>query len=514
MGKIVWGKLLKYSMPDNQKRILIRGVNWVGDAVMSMPAISAIRRAFPGAKISLLVKPWVAGLFEKDPNVDEIILYEDGHKSLSGKWELARQLKGKNFDAAILLQNAIDAAIIAFLARIPRRIGYSRDMRGILLTDKIPYKGEDRKEHHIKYFLNLLKEAGISAEPVNKAPWIYLDMEERLKARSLIRNLKRPVIGLNPGAAFGSSKRWPPERFGEVAKKIAGELKGSALIFGAKTEEKTAEEIMKVAPGTVSFAGKTTLRELAALISECDALITNDSGTMHVGYAVGTPLVALFGSTSPGLTGPPEGDIVIKKDISCSPCFKRECKERNMECMLAITPDEVFSSLRRILPFNRAVFFDRDGTLCRDAGFLKTWKDFEVFEDIEELKKLKGLGFKLIGVTNQSGIGRGIVEEGFVNEVNTFFMEEHGFNAFYYCPHLPEDRCLCRKPSPGMLIRAKKDFRLDLKGSYMVGDKERDIIAGEAAGARGVLIKEGSEVKNLKEAVEFIIKAENDSKEK
>jgi len=481
---------------------------------MSMPAISAVRKAFPGAKLSLLVKPWVAGLFEKDPNVDEIIFYQEEHKGFSGKLELARRLKGQKFDLAILLQNAIDAAIIAFIARIPRRIGYSRDMRGFLLTDKIPYKGEDRKGHHIGYFLNLLKEAGISAEPVNKAPWIYLDMEERLKARSLIRNLKRPVIGLNPGAAFGSSKRWPPERFGEVAKKIAGELKGTSVIFGSKAEERTAEEIMKPAPEALSFAGKTTLRELAALISECDALITNDSGTMHVGYAVGTPLVALFGPTSPRLTGPPPaGNIVIKKDVPCSPCFERECPEKHTQCMLGISADEVFNALKRVLPFNRAVFFDRDGTLCRDVDFLNNWQDFEVFKDIGEVQKLKELGFKLIGVTNQSGIGRGIVNEGFVKDANRFFIEEHGFDAFYYCPHLPEDNCSCRKPSPGMLVRARTEFSIDLKGSYMIGDKEGDIIAGEAAGTRGLLLKGPSpnSFASLKECVEFIIKAENDS---
>jgi heptosyltransferase-2 len=506
--------LLKYSMPEEikQERILMRGVNWVGDAVMAMPALWAIRRAFPNAKLSLLVKPWVAGLFERDPNVDEIILYEDVHKNLSGKIRLAHELREKNFDRAILLQNALDAALVAYLARIPERIGYSRDMRGPFLSKKIPYNGEDRKGHHIKYFLNLLEEAGIPAGPVNESPWIYLDLEERLKARSLISDLTRPVIGLNPGAAFGSSKKWPPERFGELADRIASGLNGTAIIFGSKAEEKTAREIMKIAPETRSFAGKTTLRELAALLSECDALVTNDSGTMHVGYAVGTPLVALFGSTSVELTGPPaHGNIVIKKDIPCSPCFVRECPKKHTRCMQEITPEEVFMALKKILPVSRAVFFDRDGTLCRDADFLRTRGDLEVFKDIGELAKLKELGFKLIGITNQSGIGRGIVEEGFVKEINRVFIQEHGFDAFYYCPHLPDENCSCRKPSPGMLIKARKDFGLDLRRSYVVGDKERDILAGEAVGARGILLEENSGTPGLKSAVEFIINAENGS---
>src|SRR5271169_1934838 len=195
--------------------ILVRGVNWIGDAVMTMPALRALRKAYAGATISLLVKPSVMSVFEGNPDIDEIIAYDDKFNGIIGKFRLARLLRKKEFSMAILLQNAFDAAVIAYMARIPKRIGYSRDGRGLLLTDPVPFNGDDRKLHHIEYYLNLLASAGIPAgfeEPV-----IHLSLEERLSARAKLSGLSRPVLGINPGATFGSAKRWLPDRFSEVA---------------------------------------------------------------------------------------------------------------------------------------------------------------------------------------------------------------------------------------------------------------------------------------------------------
>ena len=513
--------------------VLIRGVNWVGDAVMTMPAIRAIRKAMPAARITLLVKPWVSGLFEKDPNLDEIMIYGPSHNGINGRLRLALDLRRKDFKKAILLQNAFDAALLCFLAGIPERTGYGRDARGWLLTRPVSCRPEDRRVHHSRYYLNLLERAGVIEKglPAENA-WIYLGLEERLKAREGLRaaGLKRPVVGLNPGAAFGPSKRWPEARFREVAKAVVRELSGGVVIFGSRKEAPAADRIAEGLPGAVSLAGKTTLRELAAYISECDALVTNDSGPMHVGYAVGTPLVAIFGSTEPALTGPPPGaGIVIKKELSCSPCFKRKCDRAGAgtmgdwgaPCMSAIAAPEAFHALKSVLPGRRAVFFDRDGTLCGDPGYLSRMEDFKPFlPGLSAISRLKEAGFRLVGITNQSGIGRGIVDEGFVKEVNGYFVREHGFDAFYFCPHLPEERCSCRKPSPGMLLDARRDLGIDLKASYMIGDKSSDILAARAAGARAILI--GGEnagpagagdapdftARSLTEAVNHIIESE------
>jgi heptosyltransferase II len=477
--------------------ILVRGVNWIGDAVMTIPALRALKRSLPEARLFLLVKPWVAPLFEKDPDIDEIILYSDEHKGLAGKMKLARRLKDYSFDSVVLLQNAFDAALIAFLARIKRRIGYSRDGRGFLLTDPVSFDARARELHHIDYYLNLVKKANFNGTP--DRPWLFLDLEERKRARQMLEGLKEPVIALNPGATYGSSKRWLPERFAEVAGRVITELNGSVLLLGGPKEAGIAEEILSnLDPSLVThasllnLAGRTSLRELMAIIAECNVLVTNDSGPMHIGYAVGTPLVAIFGSTSPEQTGPvTRTDIVIRKDIACSPCFERECKKNNLACMNLITSDEVYAAVKKLTFRKRAVFFDRDGTLCRDAHYLNRMEDLEIFPEISALSKLRDRGFSLIGVSNQSGIARRIVSENVTNQVNRVFVDQYGFDAFYYCPHHPDDHCSCRKPEPGMLITGRNEHGIDLKRSFVVGDKEDDMLLARAVGAKAILVKTG-----------------------
>jgi heptosyltransferase-2 len=514
-------------------KILIRGVNWIGDAVMTMPAIRALRKAFPESKISLLVKPSVSPIFEADPNIDEIILlYEDRFKGVIGKLRLAMILKKKGFSKAILLQNAFDAALTTFLAGIPERIGYNRDGRGFFLTKPIPFNNDDRKIHHIDYYLNLLKSAGITAD--FSKPWIYLSLEERLKAREKLSLLKRPILGINPGATYGSAKRWFPERFAEVANWFVKETGGSVIIFSGKGEVDTAKEIeitmlksWKDKNFSVSqplnfstsqllnLAGKTSLRELISLIFECDVFVTNDSGPMHIAYTVGTPLVAIFGSTDPKLTGPlGNSNKVIKADFACSPCFERTCKNSDMRCMYAVTSEDVYFAVKEILPDKRAVFFDRDGTLCMDAHYLNDWKDFKVFPEVDGLGELKKAGYRLIGVSNQSGIQRGLVDKSFAEAVNQVFIDKYGFDDFYYCPHGPNEHCSCRKPEPGMLLKARAQHMINLKQSYVVGDKDADMLLAKAVGAKGILIRTGKqqesahadfEVENLKDVVDLII---------
>jgi heptosyltransferase-2 len=501
----------------SQNKILIRGVNWIGDAVMTMPAIMALRKAYPESKISMLVKPSVSPIFEKDPNIDDIVLYEERFSGIFGKLRLAMKLRRGHFSNAILLQNAFDAALITFLAGIPERIGYSRDGRGFLLTKPIPFDGDDRKAHHIDYYLNLLKAADIKADYSN--PWIYLSIDERLAARDKLSSLKRPILGINPGATYGSSKRWFPERFAQVANWFIKETDGSVAIFGGRNEVDIAEEIDKhIDENKIFLAGMTSLRELIPLISECDVFVTNDSGPMHIAYAVGTPIVAIFGSTDPGLTGPVgDNNIVVKTDLSCSPCFERTCKDNDMRCMYTVTSEEAYFGVKELLTTKRAVFFDRDGTLCRDADYLNRWNDFEVFPEIDSLNELKGKGFVLIGVSNQSGISRGIVDEQFIKEANQVFIDKYGFDDFYYCPHGPDENCSCRKPEPGMLLSARAKHRINLKESYVVGDKDADMLLAKAVGAKGILVKTGKQQEsahadfaadNLKNVVDLIVSHE------
>lgn len=517
-------------MNNSHEKLLIRGVNWIGDAVMTLPAIRSLRAAYKNFRIYQLLRPSVAPLFEKDPNIDEIMIYENQFKSLAGRITLSYILRKKDFSKAYLFQNAFDAALLAFLAGIPERIGYSRDGRGFLLTKPIPFQHDDRKVHHIDYYLNLLKSAGIKAE--YSIPHIFQSLDERLEARQLLSNLKRPVLGINPGAAYGSAKRWLPERFAEVADWFIRDMNGSVVIFGGENEKDISHDILILTqnklggikdsyPGSrlMNLTGKTSLRQLISLISECNALVTNDSGPMHIAYAAGTPVAAIFGSTSPELTGPPQnGNIVIRGEAACSPCFIRKCNLDYIKCMYSITSDDVCDGVKKIMPRNRAIFFDRDGTLCKEVNYLKSWDDFDVFNDIQEINKLKKAGFYLIGISNQSGVARGLINESFVEEVNRLFINKYNFDDFFYCPHHPDERCSCRKPEMALLYQARAKYMIDLTESFVIGDTDIDMLLAKAAGAKGILVRTGKQTdsihadytaNNLTDAVNYILKNNN-----
>ena len=525
-------------------KILIRGVNWIGDAVITTPSVRAIRRAYPDAHISLLVKPWVADIFKENLDINEIILYDEGFMGIKGKLRLANKLRRQRFDIAILLQNAFDAALLAWLAKIPERIGYSRGGRGFLLTKAIPINKDIASQHQVYYYLNLLKSIGI--ETIETQPCIYLTDAERQWARNILganghsplhrtpNKLSKGVlpyaptqflIGINPGATYGSAKRWMPERFAELIFRIINELDGRIIIFGSKSENEIADEILqglktqnsKLKTHILNMVGKTNLRELAALTAECNAFITNDSGPMHMASALFVPVVAIFGSTNKASTGPfGEGHKIISKNLPCSPCMKRKCPEGHLKCMIEITADNVFAALQEVLPKEKAVFLDRDGTIIEDKHYLSSFDNLVIFPNAKEnLQKLKDAGFKLIGITNQSGIARGIVNEHFVIELNAYLKKELGIDDFYYCPHHPDKRCPCRKPEPMMPLIARLRHRINLKTSYVIGDKELDVQLARKIGATGVLISSPLSpentcasfvAKDLAGAVEWILK--------
>jgi len=500
-------------MESSKEKILLRTVNWIGDAVMTLPTIETIKKGFKDCSMTILCKPSIGEVYKGSPFIDKIIEYSARDRRLLGKIPLSLRLRKENFTSAFLLQNAFDSALIAFMAGIPKRIGYDRDSRGWMLTSKVPYNMEDRKIHHIDYFLNIPAFEGLKIQ--SKSPWIYLSFDERIRARERLKGLKRPFLGISAGAAFGETKRWRHERFAEVADWFIKKTSGSVILFSDDPLDRTVYEIDKsLTSNKLSLAGKTTVRELIALISECDVFLTNDSGPMHLARAVMTPTVSIFASTSPYLTGYfDKGFCTITSKVNCSPCFKRVCPRGDLKCINSVTSDEVFFELSSLIPNKKAVFFDRDGTLCDDANYLCRWDDFKLFKNISELQRLKDKGFLLIGISNQSGIARGIVKEDFVKEVHQLFMNKYGFDDFYYCPHHPDEHCQCRKPEPGMLLSARAKYNIDLKNSFLVGDKESDILTAQSVGVKGIFLSNLETVpipdtlvaKNLKEVVDLIL---------
>ena len=306
---------------------------------MSLPALRAIRERFSTARISVLAKPWVADLYRRESFLDEIILY-DGQSP----WRTGRELRVRRFDCALLLQNAFEAAWIAWVARIPVRIGYKRDGRQLLLTQAIdrPKPGEVPR-HERFYYLELLRRAGwIDQLPENEAIRLY---------RAARPDGKR-VIGVSPGAAYGTAKRWLPERFAEAAGTLAAERGASIALFGSKSERELCEQIAGRLNGRIevaNYAGETTLAQFIDLASACELFLTNDSGAMHIASALGVPTVAIFGATDDTTTGPTGSNArVVRQPVSCSPCLLRECPIDH-RCMTEVGADRVVKEARELL---------------------------------------------------------------------------------------------------------------------------------------------------------------------
>jgi heptosyltransferase II len=323
-------------------KILVRATNWIGDALMSLPALLAIRDRFPKARIAILAKPWVADLYARESFADEIILY-----NLQSSWSMGRELRSRQFDCAILLQNAFEAAWIAWLAKIPARIGYKRDGRQVLLTNAVdvPKAGEIPR-HQRFYYLEMLRRAGvIDSLPGN----VLIRLQSRTAPTG--KHAVGRVIGVSPGAAYGTAKRWLPERFAEAAGALADSRGASIMLFGSKSERALCEEVALRLNGraVTNYAGETTLAQFIDLAAGCELFLTNDSGSMHIASALGVPTVAIFGATDDTATGPAGSKArVIRHEVDCSPCLLRECPIDH-RCMTGVSSDRVVKEALQLL---------------------------------------------------------------------------------------------------------------------------------------------------------------------
>jgi heptosyltransferase-2 len=341
----------------NYQRILVRATNWIGDAVMSLPALRALRERYPAAKITLLAMPWVADLYGREPFCDELIPWraQRGPHDLAEKWRVGRALKEHHFDLAVILPNSFDSALPAWLAGIPRRVGFDRDARGWLLTDRIArIQPGDTPPHQSFHYLELLRRAGlIDALPTELL--IRLDGAPAARSKGRERLGAGKIVGICPGAAFGGAKRWAPERFAAAARTVADHLNARLVLFGSRDEIAICDEVNRHLHNEAqSFAGATTLAEFVELLAACDLVLTNDSGPMHVASALGVPTVAVFGSTCHIATGP-TGPLakVVREPVPCSPCFQRECPlpdpTQNLACLRLVTPERVAAEALELL---------------------------------------------------------------------------------------------------------------------------------------------------------------------
>ena len=346
--------------PDTIERVVVRGANWVGDAVMTVPALRELRRVLPGAHITLATRAWAEGIFAGADFVDDLLIVDREPGGALSFVHQAREWRAGHYDLAVLFPNAFKPALLAFAARVPYRTGYATEGRGPLLSHPLPVPTWRGQRHEVFYYLNIVAELerklyGATAIE-SHAPRLGIEVsaERQSGARSLLQargvRLDRTLVALCPGSTNSRAKRWPAERFAAVADLLCGETGAQVLLIGAREERAVSDEVTaKMNATPFVLTGDTRLDETAAVLSLCDLLVTNDTGPAHLAASVGCPVIVIFGPTDPVTTSPyTDAAQVVRQPPDCAPCMLRDCPIDH-RCMTAITPEDVFARASRML---------------------------------------------------------------------------------------------------------------------------------------------------------------------
>ncbi len=335
------------------ERVVVRGVNWVGDAVMTVPALRELRRVLPEAHITLATRPWAVGLFADADFLDDLLVYERRPRKLGDVARQVREWRARRFDLALLFQNAFEAALIARAARVPVRVGYATDGRSALLSHPLPVPRWRSERHEVFYYLNLVAElerALYGASSVEeREPRFDLDVSEARKAEARATlaaegvRLVRPLVALCPGSTNSRAKRWPTERYAALGDRFAREAGAEVLLVGSADELEVSREVeARMKEPAHVLTGRTNLAQAVAVLSLVDMLVTNDTGPAHIASALGRPTLVIFGPTDPRTTRPFAASAeILRRPPDCAPCMLRDCPIDH-RCMTAISPDEVF----------------------------------------------------------------------------------------------------------------------------------------------------------------------------
>jgi len=352
------------------RRVVVRGTNWVGDCVMTIPALRALRRLLPNAHITLVVKPGVAQLFETANVVDEIIRYD--RRNVLSVFSQVREWRRHQFQLAILFQNAFEAAVIPFLAGVPLRLGYATEGRQKLLNHPLMVPDWKNEKHEVFYYLYLIAALEQSLYGTNKIldtdPDATIEVSEKKKseARKFLEAFgsvsKKGVVALCPGSINSRAKRWPAERFAALADRLI-EMERTVLLIGSPAETDVSDLVLRTMQHKpIVLTGKTNLDQITSIISLADLLVTNDTGPAHIAAALSTPTITIFGPTNPLTTRPFSLHAeVLRHPPDCAPCMLRDCPIDH-RCMTAITVDEVFDHALAIL--KRRSFSNTVRSLC------------------------------------------------------------------------------------------------------------------------------------------------------
>lgn len=327
------------------EKILIRSVNWIGDAVMSMPFINSLGSVWPDAEIHVLTRPHLAELYKYNNYVKNVIPVNE--KSRIHGWKsVYREISDMKFKIAICLPHSFSSALFLFLSGVPVRYGRACSGRSMLFTHPVYGKIEEYPGHQARFYLEML-EAITGCRVTEVLPEICITEAERLKASGIIEHLKRPLLGIFCSAAYGPAKVWPKENFAELGRSYISRTGGSVILFGGAPDRESNNTIAaSIGEGALNIAGTTNLLESVALMEKCDAVTANDSGPMHLAAASGARTIGIFGSTNPARTAPlGRRATFITKGLKCAPCMARTCRLGTYECLTSITPDDVLKEM-------------------------------------------------------------------------------------------------------------------------------------------------------------------------
>ncbi len=337
--------------PESIKRIVVRGTNWVGDAVMTVPALRELRRLFPKAHLTLATRSWAKGLFADAEFIDDLQTHDGS--GLPGLIGQVREWRKRHFDLAVILPNSFEAALVASLARVPLRIGYASDKRRALLTHPVSLPEWRSSKHEVFYYLKIIAE--LEWLVTNQQTFLNTQLDGSLEVADTRKSAAldflrekgvreaRPVVALCPGSTNSRAKRWPAERYAALADRLVDALGAEVLLIGSEDELAISAEVVdQMHNKPVLLTGQTDLAKLVAVLSLVDLLVTNDTGPAHIASALGRPTLVIFGPTNPLTTRPFSqfGDV-LRHPPDCAPCMLRDCPIDH-RCMTAISPDEVF----------------------------------------------------------------------------------------------------------------------------------------------------------------------------
>ncbi len=343
--------------------ILIIAPNWIGDAVMTQPLLASLKKQYPEANIDVLASTWVAPIYRACPEVHEVIEAKFEHKQLqwSLRKKLAKELAIKKYQACFILPNSLKSALIPWLANIPFRVGYRGELRFGLINLSLDNPSKVNRPPMVDHYLalsQLLNEGQVASTLSNLVPRLNVSSTANQSVQTKLLNAKvdpANVYVMCPGAEYGPTKRWPTSHFAQLAQQlIASNPHSQIILLGSKGDNALAQEIQfqaKQDSHIYNWCGDTSLDEAIALIGMSKAVISNDSGLMHIAAALKTPQVAIFGSSDPAHT-PPLSDKakVIWLNLPCSPCHKRECPLGHLKCLNDILPEQVFATLNTLQP--------------------------------------------------------------------------------------------------------------------------------------------------------------------